>query len=193
MEEIIQLDKALFLYLNTQGTPTWDGFWIFLSERSVWIPLYLLLLYLLFKHFGFKQTVLVLGLTLLMILFTDQITNVFKNSFQRLRPCFTAEFDGIMRKVGCERRGQFGFTSAHASNHFGIALFLGLVFRKKYKWMLSALLIWAAFISYSRVYLGVHFPLDILCGSALGLILAGLNFRLYSWILKKYPKTFKEN
>lgn len=193
MDEIIQLDKDLFLYLNTLGTTTWDGFWTFLSERSFWIPLYILLLYLLYKKFGLKQTVLVLALTLLMILFTDQITNVFKNSFQRSRPCFTPEFEGLMRKVGCERRGQFGFTSAHASNHFGIALFLGLIFRQKFKWMLGALLIWAAFISYSRVYLGVHFPLDIICGATLGLVLAGLNFKLYSWIIKKYPKTFPES
>ena len=192
MEEIIQLDKELFLYLNTLGTTTWDSFWIFLSERSFWIPLYILLLYLLYKNFGLKTTILILILTLLMVGFTDQIANVFKRGFERLRPCFTPEFEGIMRKVGCKGRGGFGFFSAHASNHFGLALFLGLILRQKYKWMLSALLIWAGFISYSRIYLGVHFPLDVICGAALGLILAGLNFTLYKWVLKKYPKVFPE-
>lgn len=190
MEEIIQLDKELFLYINTLGTTTWDGFWTFLSERTFWIPFYILLLYILFKNFGLKRTGLILALTLLMILCTDQITNVFKNYFQRPRPCFTEEFQGIMRTVGCDGRGRFGFTSAHASNHFGMALFLGMILRQKYKWILGLLLIWAAFISYSRIYLGVHFPLDVFCGAILGLILSGLNYKLYRFILKKYPTYF---
>lgn len=193
MEELIQLDKELFLYLNTLGTTSWDGFWAFISEKTYWIPLYILLLYLLHKNFGLNRTILILGLTLLMVLLTDQITNLFKDGFQRLRPCFTKEFEGIMRPVACERRGQFGFTSAHASNHFAVALLLGLIFKSKFKWMLTVLLIWAAFISYSRIYLGVHFPLDVICGAMMGLIL-GLGFyKLYGWILKKYPKYFEIN
>lgn len=191
MQEIIQLDKELFLYLNTLGCPMWDGFWAFISERSYWIPLYILLLYLLYKNFGLKKTLLVLGLTLLMIGATDQITNLFKDGFQRLRPCFTKEFEGIMRTVGCDRRGQYGFTSAHASNHFALALFLGLIFKQKIKWLIFPLLIWAAFISYSRIYLGVHFPLDIICGAVMGLILGFGFYKLYGWILKKFPQRFE--
>ncbi len=186
MEEIIALDKELFLFLNTLGNSRWDGFWIFLSERSYWIPLYLVLLYLLYKNFGLKRTVAVLVLTLLMILVTDQITNVFKDGFQRLRPCFVKEFDGIMRGVGCARRGQFGFTSAHASNHFAVALLLGLIFRKKYKWLLPVLLVWAGLIAYSRIYLGVHFPLDVICGALMGLLLGWGVFMLYQWLVRKY-------
>lgn len=192
MEEIIRLDKELFLFLNTLGSTRWDNFWIFLSERSYWIPLYVALLFLLYKNLGLRKTALVLALTLLMILVTDQITNIFKDCFQRLRPCFVKEFEGIMRGVGCERRGQYGFTSAHASNHFAIAVLLGLIFRNRYKWMLTILLIWAAFISYSRIYLGVHFPLDIICGGIMGLIIGYLAYRLYLLILRKYPQKFPE-
>lgn len=186
MGEIIALDKELFLFLNTLGNPRWDGFWVFLSERSYWIPLYVILLYLMYKNLGVKKTILVLVLTLLMILLTDQITNVFKDSFQRLRPCFVKEFEGIMRGVGCERRGQYGFTSAHASNHFAVALLLGLIFRDKFRWMLLALLLWAAFISYSRIYLGVHFPLDVICGGLMGLLIGWLFFKIYLWLIRKY-------
>lgn len=168
----------------------WDDFWIFISERSYWIPLYLFLLYILYKTFGLKKTILVLVLTLLMIGATDQITNLFKDGFQRLRPCFTKEFEGTMRGVGCERRGQYGFTSAHASNHFALAIFLGLIFRSKYKWMIYVLLVWAAFISYSRIYLGVHFPLDIICGGIMGVILGWLFHKLFIYLLKKYPQKF---
>lgn len=192
MAEIIALDKELFLYLNTLGSSRWDGFWIFLSERSYWIPLYLVLLYLLYKNFGLRKTVLILVLTLLMILLTDQITNVFKDGFQRLRPCFVKEFEGVMRAVGCERRGQYGFTSAHASNHFAIALLLGLIFRNKFKWMLPVLLLWAGFISYSRIYLGVHFPLDVICGGIMGFLIGYLFYRLYLWVIVKYPHRFSE-
>lgn len=192
MDEIIQLDKDLFLFLNTLGSSTWDGFWTFLSERSYWIPLYIFLLYLLFKNFGLKKTFLILILTLLMVLFTDQITNLFKDGFQRPRPCFTPEFEGIMRGVGCERRGLYGFTSAHASNHLAIALLLGLVFKKMYKWMLPLLLVWAILIAYSRIYLGVHFPLDVICGGVMGLILGWTFYRLYQYLIIRYANYFEK-
>lgn len=192
MTELIKLDKALFLYLNKLGSTGWDGFWIFLSERTYWIPFYILLLYLVYRSFGTKKTLLILLLTLLMILVTDQLTGIIKGIVQRPRPCFTPEFDGIMRGVACADRGRFGFTSAHASNHFGIALLLGLIFRTKIKWMLGFLLLWAALISYSRIYLGVHFPGDILCGAIIGLTLAYLFYLLYKKIVKKYSHKFSD-
>src|SRR5690606_40868402 len=126
------------------------------------------------------------------VLFTDQITNLFKDGFQRPRPCFTPEFEGIMRGVGCERRGLYGFTSAHASNHLAIALLLGLVFKKMYKWMLPLLLVWAVLIAYSRIYLGVHFPLDVICGGVMGLILGWTFYRLYQYLIIRYANYFEK-
>lgn len=190
MNEIIQLDKEAFIYLNSLGNTTWDWFWIAISERTYWIPFYLLLLFLLYKTIGLKKTGLVLGLTLLMVLFTDQITNIFKDGFQRLRPCFHEEFQGIMRGVGCERRGRFGFTSAHASNHFAIAFLLGLILKNRFKWIFPILIIWAALISYSRIYLGVHFPLDVICGGTMGILFGIGMFKIYQFILSKYPEKF---
>lgn len=191
MQEIIQLDKELFLYLNTMGTPAWDGFMTFISERFYWIPLYIFLTYLIYRNFGWKKTILVLILTGLMIGLTDQITNLFKGGFLRLRPCFTKEFEGIMRPVGCEGRGAHGFTSAHASNHIALAIFLGLIFKQKIKWLIYALLAWAIIISYSRIYLGVHFPLDVICGGAMGVLFGYCFYKLYNWILAKYPQKFE--
>lgn len=184
MEQIILLDKEVFLYLNNLGNESWDQFWLAISYRFNWIPFYILLLYLVFKNFGWKQTLLILGLSVLMIVITDQMTNLIKHSVQRYRPCRNEAFIGMMRAVDCG--GRFGFTSAHASNHFAIALFLGLIFRSKIKWLLPALLIWAAVISYSRIYLGVHYPLDIICGALFGLSLATLTYIIYQKINSKY-------
>lgn len=189
MEEIIKLDKELFLFINTLGSSNWDGFWLFLSERFYWIPLYIVLFGLIIYKLGIRKACVILGLCLLMILFTDQITNLFKSGFQRLRPCHDPKLQGLMRRVTCS--GRYGFTSAHASNHFGFALFLGLIFRNKIKWLLPALLVWAGFISYSRIYLGVHFPLDIICGATLGLVFAYLNYKIYQKIIGKYSNFFQ--
>jgi len=186
MEQIIQIDKDAFLYLNNLGNPSWDDFWRFVSYKFTWIPFYILLFVLLIKHLGWKKAMVVLVLTLFMILISDQVTNIIKDSVKRLRPCFTKEFEGLIRPIGCERRGQFGFTSAHASNHFALALLIGMVLRKKIKWLIYVLLIWAAIIAYSRVYLGVHFPLDILCGGILGLIISTGFYYLYKAVERKW-------
>ena len=186
MNELINLDKELFLYLNNLGQSNWDFFWAAISEKFYWTPLYAILLYLVFKKFGTKQTLLIIVLTTLMVVLTDQITNLFKYSFQRLRPCHVEEFNGLMRRVACEGRGRFGFTSAHASNHFAVAIFLGLLLKPYFKWIFAALIIWAAFISYSRVYLGVHFPLDIFCGGIMGILIGFGIYKSFNWIVEKY-------
>lgn len=191
MQEIIQLDKDLFLYLNNLGDSSWDGFWKFVSYRFSWIPFYAFLLFLIWKNFGWKKTLVILVLTALMIVAADQLTNILKSNIKRLRPCFTEGFEGLIRPVGCERSGQYGFTSAHSANHFALAIFLGLIFRSRIKWLIYFLLIWAAVVAYSRIYLGVHFPLDIICGGIMGILFGLVAYKLYNWILDKYKPFFK--
>lgn len=186
MQEIIHLDQDLFLYLNNLGNACWDGFWKFISEKYVWIPFYAVLLFLIWKNFGWKQTLLILGLTALLIITADQFTNLLKDNIKRLRPCHVHAFEGLMRPIGCERRGLYGFTSAHAANHLGLAIFLGKIFQNKISWLIYFLLIWALFIAYSRIYLGVHFPLDILGGGLIGVVFGLLFYKLYGWLVNKY-------
>lgn len=192
MQEIIQLDKEIFLYLNNLGNPLWDGFWEFISYRFSWIPFYAFLLFLIWKNFGWKKTLLILVLTVAMIIVADQFTNILKYNIKRLRPCFTNGFEGLMRPIGCDRSGQYGFTSAHSANHFALAIFLGLIFKSRIRWFIYFLFVWAGIVAYSRIYLGVHFPLDIICGGIIGLISGWLSYRSYCLILKKFEATFKE-
>jgi len=188
LEEIIQYDKQLFLFLNNLGNPTWDGFWMFVTNKLNWIPLYIGLLFLCYKNFGVRNTVFILIVMTLLITVTDQLANFFKYGIQRLRPCHDSEVNSLMRLVKSSCGGKFGYFSAHASNQFAVAFFFTIVFRKKYKYIGIMLLFWAFLVAYSRVYIGVHFPLDVATGILIGLIMSWLFAKLYIFALNKFLK-----
>lgn len=171
MYEIIQEDKEAFLFLNNLGNPAYDQFWILISEKWIWIPLYIIFLYLLYKNFKLRSLIFILIFIALGLTVSDQIAGIFKFGIARLRPCHDPSLDNIMREVYCG--GKFGFYSSHASNAFFIAQFMTMMMRKKYRWLPIFLFFWAAVVSYSRIYLGVHFPMDILMGAAMGTLLGG--------------------
>ena len=186
IEDFFNWDVNVFLYFNNLGTPQWDAFWLFITEKETWIPLYILFIILLYLKFGWKKT-LVAGICIaLMITSADQFTNILKNGFQRFRPCHNVDIQGMFRAIGCEGRGKYGFTSAHASNHMAVAIFVGMVLKQHYKYLLYLLLVWALMIAYSRVYVGVHFTGDIFFGTIIGIIAGIVFFKLYQFILKKY-------
>ena len=184
IDQILQYDTELFFYLNGLGTPTWDPFWMAYTTKFNWIPFYAILLYLLFRQIGKKPFLITILVVALMVLFTDQITNLFKSGFHRLRPCHVADLlDRGMRVVreGCG--GQHGFFSGHASNSMGVAVFTALMLRHRYKFMPYILIIWALLMAYSRVYVGVHYPLDILCGMIFGAISGYAFYRLNIYLM----------
>ncbi len=180
MEKLVALDKELFLYLNNLGAEEWDWLWIAISDKWMAIPLYALLIYLIFRKFGWKATLLTMVVVTLLITATDQLANLFKHGFERPRPC---RQEGVMEyaRYVAERCGRFGYFSAHAANSTGVAVFLGLLFRRAYPKMLFLLSIWAFVVSYSRIYLGVHYPGDVVTG-----ILIGICFGLLFHVLRKY-------
>ena len=172
-----EIDIQLLIYLNSLGSEFWDPLWIVLTNKFTYIPLFAFILYYIYRRFGLKQTAFIILVISILILFTDQFTNFFKDSFQRLRPC-GEEFLGLREiDIYC---GKYGFFSAHASNSMAVSLFIIKIMKEKYNSILSVILfIWVAVFSYSRIYLGLHYPIDILCGLIFGAISSTLFYHIY--------------
>lgn len=187
MEFIENIDLQLFLLLNGAHNSFFDPIMSFLSERWVWIPLYALLAYWLWKHYG-KKVISILLFAALLITSSDQLSGVIKKTSQRYRPCHNTE---ILNKVHVNGScgGQFGFVSSHAANTFGIAMFLFLLMRSydQRKYIYVVLFVWATLVSYSRIYNGVHYPADIIGGALVGMGLASLWYAIF---IKLTPKLF---
>lgn len=183
IEEILKLDSQLFLFLNNLGSSTFDAFWIFLSYKESNIFFYLSLLIFYFhkesKTIKLSEVFQSLLFIAIMVLIADQTANLFKDSFQRLRPCYNESLIDSVRLVKESCGGKYGFFSAHASNSFSLAVFFGLLYKNKYRYIIYLSLLYASLISYSRIYLGVHFPLDILFGGVYGITIGLVVFRIY--------------
>lgn len=175
IDYLINLDTELFIALNSMRCELCDFLMWWASSRVIWIPLYLLLLYMIRKKYGSSFWILIIVITL-MILTTDQLGNIFKNGFARLRPTHQPELEGIVNYLREYKGGLYSFFSGHSANAFAVAVFTirmkpNVKHRKIFN---GGLLIWAAIVAYSRIYLGVHYPGDIIVGAMIGSIVAYL-------------------
>ena len=191
MEEIILEDKQAMIFLNNLGSSTFDPFWILVSEKWFWIPLYVIFLYFLYKNFNKKSLFYILLFVALGITASDQIANIFKFGFERLRPCHDPSLEGLLREVKCG--GKFGFYSAHSSNSFFVATYLTILLGKKIKQLPYFLFVWATIVAYSRVYLGMHFPGDIIIGAMMGILLALFFGILAKKVIRKSEVTTQDS
>ncbi|MQP25426.1 phosphatase PAP2 family protein [Flavobacterium sp. LMO8] len=183
MEQLINLDKELFLFLNGLGSEPFDGFWKIITKQLYWSPLFVGVFYLLQKKVGWKGLGIIILFLAALITFTDQITNLFKYSFERLRPCNNPEFDGIIREV--ITRKSFSFFSGHAANSMASTMFIFLIVRKYYKFA-YLLFLFSLIFAYSRIYLGLHYPADIVTGYVFGGFFGFSFYKLYCYINNRY-------
>jgi len=181
LENLLALDVQLLVYLNGLGSEAYDGLWLFITKQTNWTPLFLVLLYIIYTKVGIKQTLYIILAIAVLILITDQSTNLVKYTVQRLRPCNNPDI--IIRAVKTSK--SFSFFSGHAANSMAAAMFIYHVLKPYFKYTFL-LFLWPLIFAYSRIYLGLHYPLDILCGYLFGMMTGLFVYRVYQFTQIKY-------
>ena len=171
-QKIIEFDRQFFVLLNGLHSPWLDQPMFYISSDWFWIPLYAYILFLFIKKMK-KAALLPLLAVVLAISMSDQLSGALKKNIQRVRPSHDIELAQTTHIVNDYRGGMYGFVSSHAANTFCLLVLLYSFLKLSY-WSFLGLFIWASTVSFSRIYLGVHFPLDILCGAVLGAAIGGL-------------------
>lgn len=183
LEKILSLDQQLFVFLNGLGADKFDMIWLFITKQSNWTLFFVTVLYFIHKKIGIKQTLFIMLFIAVLVTFTDQTTNLIKNTVQRLRPCNNEKIMATIRIVKSSET--FSFFSGHATNSMAVATFLFLLFKSKFKY-LGFLFLWPLIFAYSRIYLGLHYPLDIVSGYIFGAFSGFLCYKVFQISQKKY-------
>ena len=185
MDYLINVDTDFLLYLNGFYNEFFDTFMFLFSGKWIWVPMYLALAYVLFRNMTPKQAVGCIVAIALVIVVTDQMSSsLIRHAVGRLRPAnLDNPISDLVHVVNGYRGGRYGFPSSHAANSFGLVFFLFFLMRKS---PLPAIMtVWAIVNCYSRIYLGVHYPGDILCGSVVGLLGAAIVWLVYRKLTKQ--------
>ncbi|KPM50004.1 phosphatase PAP2 family protein [Jiulongibacter sediminis] len=184
MESLGHIDLELFRILNGLHSPFFDTLMSWITARLTWVPLYLFIIFYLIKSFGWKQGGVYILYLIAVVSLADHVTSGWmKPAFERLRPCQNQSLSDWIHVVGgCG--GKYGFASSHAANSFALACGLCMILTSK-KWLWWAMFIWAIIVSYSRIYVGVHYPGDVIAGAFIGIFISLLlNYLLTTTKLK---------
>ena len=190
IEFLDHIDHTFFLFLNGLHNPFFDGVMFWITKGLLWFPLSLFFLFFVVRKYKWNALLIVV-FAAFMILVSDQLSNLVKDTVQRLRP---SNQPGLMvHIVEAYKGGTYGFYSAHATNSFSVAVFLTILLGRRFWYVILAAFLWSLVMSYTRIYLGVHYPVDIFAGWIAG-GLVGLSFgKLAQWAVsriiqrKQYP------
>ena len=192
MEALGTLDERFFLFLNGLHTDWMDKVMIAVTQMWVWLPLYLLMVYWTVKQYGKRCWWIFIALGIV-VLCSDQLSaHVCKPLFQRLRPCYNVDLQDLIYLPKGMAGGKYGFVSSHAANTFAIAAFMTAALRKNQAWVGIVLYLWAFISSYSRIYLGFHYPGDIFCGAVLGILVGLIFWKVFQLVLLKNKESLKQ-
>jgi len=179
-------DLALMQTLNFDGGPVMDTIMWYASSIPFWIPFYLIVIWMVYRRFGWKPALIFVVCGLLMLFCVETVSTFFKQNLSKFRPTHYPPLEGLLHSVRDYKGGLYGTVSAHAGNTTGFAILTSLIIRRR--WYTIMIIFWGALISYSRIYLGVHYPADIMFGIINGCIWGTLAYLLYRFLDKQAQK-----
>lgn len=189
LEQLINLDKEWFAIIN-QGlsNPFFDWLLPILRNMFTWAPLYLFIIIFSIKTYKKEGVIMILAVLINFGISDSVSSSLIKKSVERIRPCNDIELrEDIIVRVRCG--SGYSFTSSHATNHFAMAVMLSFLFYRRWKHVVWLSLVWAAAISFSQIYVGVHYPLDVLAGALLGSTIGLINGLIYTYFHRNYFRT----
>ncbi|MEH6779717.1 phosphatase PAP2 family protein [Maribacter arcticus] len=185
LDKILQWDRETFVYLNSLGIEQYDMFWSIVTKFPPWIPLFVLIITLFFIKSSKREALFMILTLLAMVLFVSTLTDLTKNVVARLRPNNDEEINTLIRIL--KSPSGFSFFSGHASSSFSVITFVVLFLRHHFKWV-YLFYIWPILFAVSRIYVGVHFPIDIIIGALVGIFSAWMFYKLYGLLISPYLK-----